>query len=38
MSIFGADHFILPMILIAIVFDFAVAVIFIFTSPFKEKK
>ena len=38
MSIFGADHFILPMVLIAIVFDFAVAVIFIFTSPFKEKK
>ena len=38
MKIFGADNFILPMIVIGFVFDFVVAVIFIFASPFKEKK
>jgi MFS family permease len=38
MKIFGADNFILPMIAIGFVFDFVVAVIFIFATPFKEKK
>lgn len=37
MRIFGEDHFILPMIVIAIVFDLVAAVIFVFASPFKKE-
>ena len=37
MRIFGEDHFILPMIMIAIVFDLVVAVVFAFASPFKKE-
>ena len=37
MRIFGEDHFILPMIMIAIVFDLVAAVIFVFASPFKKE-
>ena len=37
MRIFGEDHFILPRIVIAIVFDLVAAVIFVFASPFKKE-